>query len=102
MHLLRVSAAACLLALAACSGGNLRGGRAIRESGPPPPPIANPHFDPYATPGSVPVVWVAPVQDRIGTIVRPRDPIVERDHVDHARAPWAPGRGNPAAPPGTY
>ena len=95
----RLAAAALLLALAACDGGNLRSAAAYGS--PSAPHVRSPLFDPYAAPGQVPATWAPPVYDRDGTIVRLRDPSVEWDFEDYQHAPWLAGRSR-SAPPGTF
>ena len=98
-HIRTLILGASALILAACSSGNLRGTQA--HSGPTPSPVRDRYFEPYMTPGEAQVTWVAPLQDRAGTIVRPRDPVIEQGLYDYASAPWLVRR-NAATPPGTY
>ena len=89
-----------VLTLAACSGGNLSQPRQAVSYATP--SVARPYHDPQAQPGDVPAVWLAPVGDMRGTIVRLRDPRVERDFPDYDNAPWLAGRRSANAPDGTF
>lgn len=65
---------ACVLAIGACERqGNLRLAGQLRKGEKPPPTkeVANPYFDPYASPGDVKAVWRPPVVDQRGTLFRP-------------------------------
>lgn len=90
------------LALGACTEGNIRS--AGSYSAPAAPPIKNPSYDPYASPGSANATWAPPVVNRNGTIVRPNDPASQAGRPDYEHASWATGAagGSAAAPPGTF
>jgi hypothetical protein len=93
--------AALLVILCGCgSNGNLAKDNGYRGSSQP--PVAEKFFDPFAKPGSNPVIWAAPTWDRNGTIVAPRDPSLQWDWEPYETAPWRhPGQG-PGAPEGTF
>lgn len=96
-----MSAMAIAALLSGCGGGNLHHESRDYSDAPAPPPIRNPYFDPYASPGQAPATWVPPVFNRNGTIVQLKDPSQYWDHEDYSHAPWL-GRGQEAAPEGTY
>lgn len=77
--------AAC--SLSACAHGNIRS--ASSYNAPPPPPVKQPLFDPYAAYGSVPAIWRPAVAFRSDTIVKPTDPVDQGDRPDYEQAPWA-------------
>lgn len=64
--------ALCVLAVS-LSGCERRGNlRTAREFTPlPPPEVANPYYDPYASPGAARARWRPAVIDRRGTVVAP-------------------------------
>ena len=93
---------AAMLALTACSGGNLK--TASDYSAPSAPPVRNPSYNPYSTFGSANATWVPPVVNRHGTVVRPNDPSILSERPDYEHAEWATGAagGDRFAPPGTF
>lgn len=96
-------AALALIPLAACSSGNVR--TVGSYSAPAAPPVRNPSYDPYASPGTVNATWAPPVLNRNGTIVKPNDPRgAMAGRPDYEHAPWATGAAGGAAyaPPGTF
>lgn len=105
MHktLLNIAGGVLLCAsLAACgSSGNL-GHRDTAYHGSPAAPVTHPRFDPFASPGDAPVVWMAPTFDRQGTIVAPTDPSVSWRWEDYSSAEWFRGGAGPRNPPGTF
>jgi hypothetical protein len=88
--------------LAACEHGNIQ--RLSDYSAPPPPPMHNPVYDPYAGYGDANATWEPPVFNRDGNIVKPADPSTQADRPDYEGAPWATGAGGRRkyAPPGTF
>ncbi len=85
--------AVLFLALTGCgSNANLSNDNTYHGSAPK--PLGSKFFDPYAKPGSDPVIWVAPTWDRNGTIVAPKNPSLQWnwEPVRH-RALAAPGAG---------
>lgn len=90
------------LPLAACGGANLKSAGA--QKGSPAPPVEHPYYDPYMPHGRANATWVPPVWDRVGTVVKPADPGVERGRPAYEMAPWATGAagGRVPAPPGTF
>lgn len=90
------------LALAGCTGGNLRSPGDYNA--PPAPTVRQSEYDPFAGPGSANATWMPPVINRNGTIVRPYDPSVMSGRPDYEHATWATGAagGTAAAPPGTF
>jgi hypothetical protein len=91
------------LGLIACSGGpNVRSVKDYHA--PPPPPVRNPVYNPYAAYGEANAIWTPPVFNRDGTIVKPTEPASQSDRPDYESAPWASGAsgGSRYAPPGTF
>ena len=100
MRLFRfVAATAATLTLAGCSGGNLK--TASDYSAPSAPPVRYSTYNPYSTAGTANAIWVPPVVNRHGTVVRPNDPGVLSGRPDYEHAEWATGaaRGDRSAPP---
>ena len=93
---------AAVLALTACSGGNLKTARDY--SAPSTPTVRYPSYNPYSTYGTANATWVPPVENRHGTVVRPNDPSVLSGRPDYEHAEWATGAagGDRLAPPGTF
>ena len=103
MKLLRLAVAAILiLALAGCAEGNVK--TADDYDAPPPPPIAQPTYNPYAAYGEAHAIWQPPVVDRSGGIVKPEEPATDWDRQNYEGAPWASGaKPSPfGGPPGTF
>lgn len=90
------------LALAGCAGGNLRWPGDY--SAPAAPRVRQSEYDPFARPGSANALWMPPIINRNGTIVRPYDPSVMSGRPDYEHASWATGAagGSASAPPGTF
>jgi hypothetical protein len=90
------------VALSGCgSGGNLSNDNRHHGSARK-PVVVNKFFDPYAKPGSNPVIWAAPTWDRNGTIVAPRDPSLQWNWEPYEAAPWRRPGKEPGAPEGTF
>ena len=89
------------LSLAACESGNIK---KVSDYHPPPPPMQNPVYDPYAGYGSSNAIWTPPVADRDGTVVKPTEPSTQDDRPSYETAPWATGAsgGSRFTPPGTF
>ena len=90
------------LALAGCAHGNVK--KLSDYSAPPPPPMHDPTYDPYAGYGEANATWTPPLYDRDGTIVKPTEPSTQDDRPSYETAPWATGASGGAqfAPPGTF
>ena len=97
-----LTAAAATLALAACSGGNLK--TASDYSAPSAAPVRDPTYNPYSTYGTANATWVPSTVNRHGTVMRPIDPGVLSGRPDYEHAEWATGAvgGDRLAPPGTF
>lgn len=93
---------ALTLALAACSGTNIKSAKDY--SAPAAPEVRNPIYNPYAAYGEARATWSPPVFNRDGTIVKMTEPSSQSDRPDYETAPWATGAagGNRFAPPGTF
>jgi hypothetical protein len=88
--------------LAACGGGNVTSARDY--DAPRAPPVLHPLYDPNMPYGSANATWAAPIHDRRGTIVGPRDPSADTGRQPYEQAPWATGAAgrDDLAPPGTF
>jgi hypothetical protein len=91
-------ALACLMPLTALSAcgpqrGNLQGPGDFDP--PPAPEVRHPLHRADMRPGDAPATWAPVGQDPSGTLVRPRDPAVER-----GRPAWEQRRGAVGAPDG--
>jgi len=90
------------LALAGCDNGNVK--RLSDYSAPPPRPIRNPAYNPYAPYGDTNATWTPPAYNTDGTIVKLDEPSSQTDRPSYETAPWASGAqgGSQFAPPGTF
>jgi hypothetical protein len=90
------------LALAGCDSGNVK--NLSDYSAPPPPPLHDPTYNPYAPYGDANAIWTPPTYDTDGTIVKPAEPSTQTDRPPYETAPWATGAqgGSQYAPPGTF
>lgn len=90
------------LVLGGCDHGNVK--KLSDYSAPPPPPIRNPTYNPYAPYGDANATWTPPTFNTDGTVVRPSEPSSQADHPPYETAPWATGAQGGArfAPPGTF
>jgi len=100
--LLKLVSTPIMIAMTACSSGNIKSARDYHA--PAAPPVRQPYYNPYAAYGDANVTWTPPVWNRDGTIVKPADPGVEFGRPSYETAPWATGAsgGSVLAPPGTF
>lgn len=102
MKLTLITAAASLLALAACSHGNLKSAKDYDV--PAPPPILHPAYNPNAAYGEANATWRPPVVDRDGTVQKPAEPSSQMDRPNYEGSSWANGAARSvfSGPPGTF
>ena len=91
-----------LLSLANCSSGNLKSAKDYNV--PPPPPIKQPSYNPYASYGEANATWRPPVVDRDGTVQKPMEPASQWDRPNYEGSGWASGAARFvfSGPPGTF